>query len=241
MNLTNAFFRFFPRSLFSGIFLVLFFLNVSCHAHDLSDQQIAAIDAHALTTPPEVEADRKLLVAYLTHGLRTDSEKARAIYRWITDRITYDADAFLSGHMEDMSVEDVMKKRMSVCFGFSNLFEKMAKDADLEVKSISGYAKAYGTSQGQHFDKPNHAWNAIRVNGNWYLIDSTWGAGYIKDGKFKKELSEAFFLTPPEQFVFSHFPVDEQWQLQRTSHLSQSEFESLPQVEPTFFTVIFHR
>jgi len=235
MNFTGAFFKALPRPLFSGVVLILFFLNVCCYAHELSDQQIAAIDAHVLSASPEVEADRQLLVAYLTQGLHTDAEKARAIYRWITDRIVYDADAFLSGRLEDMSVEDVMKKRKSVCFGFSNLFEKMAKDAGLEVKSISGYAKAYGTSQGQHFDKPNHAWNAIRINGSWYLVDSTWGAGYIKDGKFKKELSEAFFLTPPEQFVFSHFPVDEQWQLQRTSHLSQREFESLPQVEPTFF------
>ena len=218
-------------ALMSGLFAV--FGTVS--AHDLSKQQLAMIDKHALAAPPEVESDRKALVAYLIEGLHTDSEKARAIYRWITDRISYDAAAFLSGRIEDMSVDDVMKKRMSVCFGFSNLFEKMAKDAGLEVKSITGYAKAYGTSQGQHFDKPNHAWNAIRINGSWFLIDSTWGAGYIKNGEFKKEMSEAFFLTPPEEFVFSHFPVDEQWQLQRTSHLSQREFESLPQIEPTFF------
>jgi len=239
MNLSSTQHKVFLRQLVAACSLIFFWLSLSLclssSAHDLSAQQTAAIDAHALAAPSEVESDRKLLVAYLIQGLHTDSEKARAIYRWITDRISYDADAFLSGRMEDMTVDDVMKKRMSVCFGFSNLFEKMAKEAGLEVKSISGYAKAYGTSQGQHFDKPNHAWNAVHINGNWFLIDTTWGAGYIKNGKFKKEMSEAFFLTPPEQFVFSHFPVDEQWQLQRTSHLSQREFESLPQIEPTFF------
>ena len=109
-------------ALMSGLFAV--FGTVS--AHDLSKQQLAMIDKHALAAPPEVESDRKALVAYLIEGLHTDSEKARAIYRWITDRISYDAAAFLSGRIEDMSVDDVMKKRMSVCFGFSNLFELLA-------------------------------------------------------------------------------------------------------------------
>src|SRR5450830_1664641 len=223
------------RSAVCCLVLLTFALHGTAFPHDLSDEQLAAIDAHALATPPEVEVDRKALVTYLMQGLHTDSEKARAIYRWITDRIAYDASAFLSGRIDDMSIDDVMKKRLSVCFGFSNLFEKMAKDAGLEVKSITGFAKAYGSAQGQHFDKLNHAWNAIRINGNWFFIDSTWGAGYIKNNQFKKEMSEAFFLTPPEQFVFSHFPLDEQWQLQRTSRFSQREFESLPQIEPTFF------
>ena len=239
MNLSSRLYKISFQRLLTTLSLICVSFSTSwclvCSAHDLSPQQIAAIDAHVLAAPASDESDRKLLVAYLTEGLHSDTEKVRAIYRWITDRISYDANAFLSGRMEDMSVDDVMKKRLSVCFGYSNLFEKMTKEAGIEVKSISGYAKAYGTSQGQHFDKPNHAWNAVRINGSWFLVDTTWGAGYIKDGQFKKEMSEAFFLTPPEQFVFSHFPADEQWQLQSTSHLSQRDFENLPQIEPTFF------
>ncbi|MBC3860928.1 hypothetical protein H8K32_02355 [Undibacterium jejuense] len=75
MNFTGAFFKALPRSFFSGVVLILFFLNVCCYAHELSDQQIAAIDAHVLSASPEVEADRQLLVAYLTQGLHTDAEK----------------------------------------------------------------------------------------------------------------------------------------------------------------------
>ncbi|MDO8652835.1 MAG: transglutaminase domain-containing protein [Undibacterium sp.] len=205
------------------------------YAHDINVQQRVAIDAHALAATPDLENTSKSLATYLAQDLHTDSEKIRAIYRWISDRIEYDVEAFLSGREVAMNVEEVLKKRLSVCGGFASLFEELATNAGLEVKSISGYAKAYGSVQGTHFDKPNHVWNAIKIDGEWRMIDATWGAGYVKDGKYSKALSEAFFLVPPEQFVFSHLPAEDSWQLQHTPHLSQQEFESLPLIQSTFF------
>ncbi|MFZ6750867.1 transglutaminase domain-containing protein [Undibacterium sp. Ren11W] len=211
------------------------FLSASASAHDVSARQRAAIDAHALAAPPEIEANSKSLAAYLVQDLHSDTEKVRAIYRWISDRIAYDVEAFLSGNVQAMSSAEVLQKRVSVCSGFAALFEDLATHAGLEVNSIAGYAKSYGTQQGTHFDQPNHAWNAIKVDGEWRMVDATWGAGYVKEGKYSKVLSESFFLAAPEQFVFSHLPAEERWQLQRTPHLSQQEFEALPLIQPTFF------
>ena len=202
---------------------------------ELSAQQLQQIDAHALAAPVSAEQDARQLAAYLTEGLSSEREKARAIYRWITDRINYDAAAYLSGHSDASTVEEVLRKRISVCVGFAGLFEQLARAAGLEARTISGYAKAAGSLPGQHFDKANHAWNAVRIDGQWRLIDTTWGAGYLKEGKFQKELSETFFLTAPEQLAFTHFPLDHQAQFQSTPHLSQAEFESLPALEANFF------
>lgn len=214
---------------------ILMLLGPLSYSHEIDEKRRAAIDAHALAASPELEISSKALATYLVQNFHSDTEKVRAIYRWISDRIDYDVDAFLSGNVVVMSSDEVLKKRMSVCGGFASLFEELATLAGLEVKSISGYAKSYGTVQGTHFDKPNHVWNAVKVDGEWRMIDATWGAGYVKDGKYSKVLSEGFFLAPPEQFVFSHLPAEERWQLQRTPHLSQQEFESLPMLEPTFF------
>lgn len=205
------------------------------YAQEIDVQQRVAIDAHALAATPDLESSSKSLAAYLAQDLHSDREKIRAIYRWIGDRIEYDVEAFLSGREVAMSAEEVLKKRHGVCGGFASLFEELATNAGLEVKSITGYAKAYGSVQGSHFDKPNHVWNAIKIDGEWRMIDATWGAGYVKDGKYSKVLSEAFFLVPPEQFVFSHLPLEDSWQLQHTPHLSQQEFESLPLIPSTFF------
>ena len=209
--------------------------GLAAHAGELQMQQRAAIDAHALAAPAEVEKSPQALAAYLTRDLHTDQEKIRAIYRWITDRIEYDVEAFLAGRLSKMNASEVLAKRQSVCDGFATLFAELAHEAGLDVKTIPGFAKGYVGQGTHHFDKPNHMWNAIQLDNEWRMIDSTWGAGYVADGKYKKVLSEAFFLVPPEQLVFSHYPQEEAWQLQRTPRLSQKEFEALPEVKPTFF------
>ena len=220
---------------YTGALLAALLLCPAAQALDLPDTVLAEIDAHALAAPPEVEKSTQTLAAYLTANLHSEPEKVRAIYRWITDRIDYDVPAYLEGRFSKMSASDVLAKRTTVCDGFASLFEELSRAAGLEVKSIAGFAKGYVGAGGQHFDKPNHMWNALKVDGEWRMIDSTWGAGYVSNGRYKKALSEAFFLVPPEQLVFSHFPQDDNWQLQHTPHLTQKQFERLPEVKTTFF------
>lgn len=205
------------------------------NAAPLTQQELAAIDAYALAAPAEAEKSSKTLAVYLTRNLKSDQEKARSIYRWIADRIDYDVESYLAGKLSKMSAAEVLSKRQSVCDGFATLFAELAREAGLDVKTISGYAKGYVGQGVQHFEQPNHMWNAMKLDGEWRMIDSTWGAGYVEQGRYKKALSEAFFLVPPEQFVFSHFPQEAAWQLQRTPRLSQKEFEALPEVKTTFF------
>ncbi len=220
---------------FAGWVLAALTLIAPALGGELQSKERADIDARALAAPPEVEKSTKALAAYLTHDLHTEREKIRAIYRWITDRIEYDVDAYLAGKLSKMNASEVLTKRQSVCDGFATLFADLSHEAGLEVKTIEGFAKGYVGQGTHHFDKPNHMWNAIQVDGKWRMIDATWGAGYVVDGKYKKVLSEAFFMVPPEQLVFSHFPKDDSWQLQHTPHLSQKEFEALPEVKTTFF------
>jgi len=204
-------------------------------ADSLDGVRIAMIDSHALAAPPHVESSPTSLARYLAQPARDEVEKARAIFRWVTDRINYDVDAYFSNRLEKMTADDVLRQRRSICDGYANLFEQLGREAGLEVVTIKGYAKAYGHTAGTRFDKPNHAWNAIRINGQWRLVDSTWGAGYVRNGRYVKVLTETYFLASPEQMMFSHFPNDETWQLQSTPRLTKAEFEALPDIEPAFF------
>lgn len=222
-------------SVFFGLWLLACLAGHTASAGALSPAELAAIDTYALAAPTDAETSSPVLAQYLTRNLHTDQEKARAIYRWITDRIDYDVDAYLAGRFSKMSAAEVLARRQSVCDGFATLFAELAREAGLEVKTIAGFAKGYVGQGVHHFDKPNHMWNAMKLDGQWRMVDPTWGAGYVDQGRYKKTLSEAFFLVPPEQFVFSHFPQEDTWQLQRTPHLSQREFEALPEVKTTFF------
>ena len=155
------------------------------------------------------------LAAYLIEPAKNDREKARAIFRWITENIDYNVEVFFKGGSGATNSEDVLKSRKSVCYGYSDLFLSLAREAGLQAVRISGYGKGYGYVPGKNFTGPaNHAWNAVMINGSWYLMDSTWGAGYVSgDGKYVRRFDDHFFMTPPSQFIFGHFPEDARWQL----------------------------
>ncbi|MDD5735131.1 MAG: transglutaminase domain-containing protein [Methanothrix soehngenii] len=189
-----------------------------------------------MNAPESVEISTELLAAYLTENATTDRQKARAIYRWIAENIEYDVKGLFKGNRVDATAEGALKSRSSVCGGYSLLFEKLANLSGLEAVTISGYSKGYGYSPGMHFTEPaNHAWNAVKIEGKWHLIDSTWGAGKVdKDGKNNKEFDDYYFLTSPEKFIFDHLPEDPYWQL-LDEPISKEEFEDLVCLEPAFF------
>lgn len=195
-----------------------------------------AIDQYALGTPNSAAKSIDSLAAYLIQPAKNDTERARAIYRWITQNISYDFSAYLSKNYGSTKTADVLTSRSSICEGYSGLFHALAESAGLEVITISGWAKGYSYNAGDPITGPtNHAWNAVKISGGWYLIDSTWGAGAIVQQRFVREFDEAYFLTPPEQFIYNHLPEDSKWQLLSTP-LSKTDFSALPYVHSKFFS-----
>ncbi len=193
-----------------------------------------AIDAHALAASPEVEGSIATLAAYLVKPAQNDREKVRAIFRWVADRIVYDVEGFLKKKPGDNRAEAVLKSRLAVCEGYANLFESLCLKANIEVVKVSGYAKGYGYVLGQRNTGSNHAWNAVKLEGRWQALDTTWAAGTIKDDKFSKRFDDFFFLPPPEEFIFTHFPRDPRWQL-LTTPVAQSEYDKWQTVDQKLF------
>jgi hypothetical protein len=174
--------------------------------------RFAAIDRHALAAAQADEASIASLAAYLIQPAKTDTDKARALFRWLTDRIAYDAS--LLKDTDANRPEHVLKNRKAVCMGYADLFTELASAAGLEALSIRGVAKSRAAAETNNPAEPgSHRWNAVRIDGVWQLLDATWGAGSSKNGAFVKSLNDYYFLTPPESLIFSHFPQVAQWQL----------------------------
>ena len=194
------------------------------------------IDQYVLGAPDSVTKSLDVLAAYLVKPAKNDFEKTRAIYRWVTQNISYDFSAYLSKSYGSTKAVDVLTSRSSVCAGYAGLFNYLARSAGLDVVTIGGWAKGYGYTAGDQINGPtNHAWNAVKINGGWYLIDSTWGAGTIVGQKFVRKFDEIYFLTPPNQLIFNHLPEDSKWQLLNTS-LTKNDFSALPYVHSDFFS-----
>ncbi|MEJ2543888.1 MAG: hypothetical protein P8Y99_07450, partial [Calditrichaceae bacterium] len=63
--------------------IILFGLVYTLHAqNDILDY--SDIDNYVLNTPPQVEKRIQSLASYLIKPARTEIEKVRALYRWVT-------------------------------------------------------------------------------------------------------------------------------------------------------------
>jgi hypothetical protein len=195
------------------------------------------IDNHALHAPPSVSCEVKDLAAYLVKPARDDTDKARAIFRWIAENIEYDtAKYFRKSGFGRENAESALRSRKGVCAAFSNLFQALARQAGMEAVTISGHGKGYSYKPGDAVTGNNHDWNAVKLNSRWHLLDATWGAGYIDDCKtYNKCFDDFFFLTPPRYFIFTHLPEDSRWQLLEQP-LTKDTYEGIIKVKSRFFT-----
>lgn len=203
---------------------------------DSTSRDYQEIDAHALGAPAALRTDLQALTTYLVEPARDDFERARAIFVWITHHIDYDAASYFRGQLPRIGPEDALRGGKAVCFGYSGLFEAMARAAGLEAHSLSGKSKGFSYQNRSRAGTISHAWNAVRLSGDWYLLDATWGAGYL-DGqrkRFVRRFQPHYFLTPPDAFILDHLPDDPRWQLLK-SRVTTQEFDALVFLRPAFF------
>jgi hypothetical protein len=194
--------------------------------------QRGKLRTYARAAGKDDESSVAQLAQYLKKGAEDEESRAWLLYCWLTDRIAYDVPAFLSGEYrtKDSSPATVLRERQAVCEGYSKLFTAVGKAMGLEVVSIPGYAKGFNYSADVDYDKISHAWNAVRIDGKWRLVDSTWGAGAVKDGQFEKRF-DAFFFGPSSQaLILSHYPRKQADQF-LDSPLPLDQFKSWRKVE----------
>jgi hypothetical protein len=173
------------------------------------------IDNFALSAPLGVCNSVETLAQHFSDTISDDCLLARAVFVWIATNIVYDTKAYFSGE-KSTTAKEVLQYRKAMCGGFTELFQLLAIACGLQAERISGYTKSYGYRSGDSFKgkQPNHAWNAVKINNQWQLLDVTWAAGYVNDGhQFVRRFSGHYFLTPPEEFILDHFPENPQWQL----------------------------
>lgn len=104
--------------------------------------------------------------------------------------------------------------RETLCSGYAYLLQHMAQLAGLYCTVINGYGQG-DYNRLKDMEVPNHAWNAVSLNGKWYLCDATWSAGIIdaKTYDFHFQYEDSYFLMDPEVFMETHRPLEPVWYL----------------------------
>jgi len=194
----------------------------------------------------------KDLADKLTIPLNTDVEKFRAIYTWVSNNISSDYDAYnahkykrkkLSNQPEKLAewndrllpsmFKRLLNEQKTVCTGYAYLIQELSIHAGIKCEIINGFGKSTDFDKSES-NLPNHSWNAARINGKWYLCDATWSSGiFDKTNKqFVSRFEDTYFLTAPELFLLTHYPMDIEWALISTT-LTRYEFLNSPFIYKT--------
>jgi hypothetical protein len=196
---------------------------------DFTGTDFTRADSIAQLYPGHPLKDLKVLSDKLTSPLSTDVEKFRSVFKWVCLNVEIDYTLFAENKdkREKLGGEELAKweKKFStrvfsilaehhrtVCTGYAYLVKELAFHAGLDCRIVNGYARHAQANIGGN-GIINHSWNAIELEGKWYLCDPTWSSGII-DGErraFIRKFDDAYFLASPSLFGRSHYPVDPQW------------------------------
>jgi transglutaminase/protease-like cytokinesis protein 3 len=193
----------------------------------------STIDTYARNAPESEAKTLDKLSRYLTAPARTDLAKARSVYSWIASHVRYDESAF-QGRMyssETAYANRVLSSRKAVCTGFALLYKELMSRAGIETANIKGYARTNDFESGVPITRVDHEWNAVKLDGDWFLLDLAWAQSTAKTPGAPNDF---YFLTDPIPFSANHFPVDSRWQL-LDKPTSKAQFDRFPKVYDAYF------
>lgn len=168
---------------------------------------------------------------------KDEYEKVKLLHDAVWYLVSYDSDSLAAGIDLPQDYKSVIGRGMSVCAGFSAVFSQFCKVAGIKEISINGYARGIGkfNESWKPTDDPtqtNHAWNIVRIDNLWYLIDSTWDSGHTRNGKRDDYYSNAYIFVKPEEFIHTHYPSNNSdFQLLNKPYTPE-EFSKLPYAKP---------
>ena len=161
--------------------------------------------------------------------------KVKLIHDWICLNISYDTAMLASGQVVGQDIASVWKSRTAVCSGYARLFQTMAEMAGLPCDVVSGYAKNQGGRRGLEQEN-SHAWNIVKVGSASYIVDATFDAGHVENGRFIPRYSTDDLFVAPGASIFTRFPKEERHQL-LPKPVSAAGFLASPDMEGAYFAL----
>ena len=190
-------------------FLVLLLLIINCESKSQITKGHIKVHTIMLQIPDSLTHTTQNLADYINLKINTPNEKAWAIYCWIADNIEYDFENryAIDMYSSKLSPNETLKSRKGVCVNYTNLYADIANKVGIKTYVITGY-----TRKKKLVNQNPHSWCASLIDSSWYMIDPTWGAGYIQNSHYVKELDKEYFMIQPTIFIKTHIPFDPLWQ-----------------------------
>ncbi|MFA6867099.1 MAG: transglutaminase domain-containing protein [Clostridia bacterium] len=155
------------------------------------------------STAERIYDKMKIVLREIVDDRMSDYEKASAIYKWLVMNVTYDYKALTITHDNDPNLtvndpdnpgyyncyylEGVFDDYRAVCDGISKAYTSLCQIEGINCVRVIGLADHGGSSE-------SHAWNKVKINNQWYVVDATWGNTGVTSNKIEY-LNFQHFLT----------------------------------------------
>jgi hypothetical protein len=194
------------------------------------------IETNRINNPSEYV---RLAAGIINSSSKNDFERVKRAHDLVALLIKYDAPNFWANTVPNQSYENVLKTKLAVCEGYSNLFKRFCDELKIPCEIVHGFGRGVGSSPfaGDTPRNSNHAWNIVTIEGESYLIDCTWDSGYMDGRVSKQEYTTDWLFLKPEQFLCTHYPENQRQQL-TAKPLSEAEFIRLPFYNPKYFEIV---
>lgn len=117
------------------------------------------------------DAAQAVLEEVLHDGM-SPFETEATLYDWVVQKIDYGwkhADVLEETPREAYTPYGGLVDRMAVCLGYASSFQLLMEMAGMECITVVGAS---------HASTGDHAWNMVRLDGEWYCVDATWDFAY---------------------------------------------------------------
>jgi transglutaminase-like putative cysteine protease len=147
----------------------------------------------ASSAASKIYEEAKKVLRQIINDDMSDYNKSMAIYQWLIDNITYDygvADIENDKWINHNSfyLEGVFFDHIAVCDGISKAYVVLCQMEGIACVRVTGYANEPAVG---------HAWNKVKIDGQWFVVDATWG-NTSTNGNSNEFLSYQDFMISDE-------------------------------------------
>lgn len=145
--------------------------------------------------------EAKAILREIINDDMTDYEKTLAIYEYLVDMVSYDWDAYNAIGTQNSAnnvcyfLEGVFEYKRAVCDGKSKAFVLLCRIEGIECVRDWGASLTGGAG---------HAWNYVKIDGTWYMVDTTAGDGAtnFSSGAKAEIMDYSYFLCPVNTYKY---------------------------------------
>ena len=130
----------------------------------------------------------------------SDYEKAKYVFEILIQNVDYDASM-----VNNQNIISVFLSRATVCQGYACATQYLLNKLGVPSTIVTGMAEG-----------ESHAWNLVRLDGNYYYMDTTWGnSRYLDDSsQIEKYVNYSYLAVTSEEISRTHvldssFPLPE--------------------------------